>query len=117
MNKREINESKLPRLRKWDPKSTSFTPEKSDYPLQGVTNFGLLEKTRSRWNESADMNSNFHSTYRLSYNLHPTSAFTYQHFAPPKILSSHFNVHNNVNNNLPFRNVHVNLAPEYRPTE
>lgn len=115
INQRDVKESKLPKLRKWDPKSSSFTPEKSDFPLQGTTNFGLVERRRSEWSRNDSSDTNFRTTYNLSYNLHPSCSFTFEHFAPPKVLSSHFNVHNNVNKNLPFRNVQVNLAPEFQP--
>ena len=36
-NKREIAESKLPPLRSWDRQKLAWAPEKSDYPIQGVS--------------------------------------------------------------------------------
>ena len=52
MNQRELRESTLPKLRNWDGKSTSFTPEKTDQPLQGnPTNFGLHEKNEIKMEE------------------------------------------------------------------
>jgi hypothetical protein len=36
-NNREQKESKLPPLRKWDGKVLAYVPEKSDFPIQGIT--------------------------------------------------------------------------------
>jgi len=119
MNQRELRESTLPKLRQWDGKSTSFKPEKTDHPLQGSsTNYGLLEKMKEKWLKEADneaSSDNYGSTYQQTFHSHPQTALVQKHFAAPKPLSSHFHTHNRVNNDLPFRNSHVNIAPEFSP--
>lgn len=118
MNQRELHESTLPKLRKWDGKSTSFTPEKTDQPLQGKpTNYGLHKKMKEKWRKEAESEglSDFESTNKLSYNPHPLSGLVTQHFASPKTLSTHFNTHNRVNNDLHFRNNHIKIAPDFLP--
>ena len=114
MNQREIRESTLPKLREWDGKTTSFTPEKTDHPLQGnPTNFGLHEKMKAKWERQKD--SVFESTNQRSYRPHEVSGLVGKHSACPKNLSSHFNKHNKVNNDLHFRNHRIKLAPEFLP--
>ena len=84
--------------------------------LGNPTHFGLLEKMKEKWNREAEAEniSDFTSTYKLSFNEHDKSAMVFQHHATKKPLSSHFHSHK-VNKDLPLRNTHVNIAPEFSP--
>ena len=119
INGRELRESNLPKVRKWNSNKLSFTPEKSDLPLQtSPTNFGLLSQMKEKWRREVEMESasEYESTYKHSYNmLQPESVQQQKRFANPKALSSHFNKHNKVNNDLHFRDNHSNIAPEHNP--
>ena len=76
-----------------------------------------MKKMKLKWKKEAEneLLSDFESTYKLSYNSHPQSALVMKHFAFKKPLSSHFNTHNRISKDLPFRNNHVNIAPEFPP--
>ena len=121
INGRELRESSLPNLRKWDGKKLSFTPEKSDRPLQTCpTNFGLHSRMKEKWQREADRESAsvFESTYKHSYNMLPDAfaeSSQQKRFGNPRALSSHFHKHNQINNNLHFRGNHSNIAPEHPP--
>lgn len=78
--------------------------------------FGLHEKMKEKWRreEEQECLSDFTSTYKQSFNEHPKSAMVFQHYATIKPLSSHFHSHK-INKDLPLRNFHVNIAPEFPP--
>ena len=80
------------------------------------TKFGLLEKMKDKWRKDAQngSSSDYQSTYKRSFNEHSKDAMVFKHFATRKPLSSHFHSHR-VNKDLPLRNTHVNIAPEFPP--
>jgi len=117
MNKREQAESSLPKLRTWDSKTMAWLPEKTDHPLQGKsTTFGLHDKMKAKWSNDnkKERESNYSSTYMQSFNPHTKDAMVFHHYATKKPLSSHFHSHR-INKDLPLRNSHVNIAPEFPP--
>ena len=80
------------------------------------TNFGLLNKMQDKWKKEAENEAagDYRSTYKSSFNEHSKDAMVFRHFATQKPLSSHFHSHR-VNKDLPLRNAHVNMAPEFPP--
>ena len=80
------------------------------------TNFGLLNKMQDKWKKEAENEAagDHRSTYKSSFNEHSKHAMVFRHFATQKPLSSHFHSHR-VNKDLPLRNAHVNMAPEFPP--
>jgi len=117
-NGRDKEESPLPKLRTWHGTTLTWSPEKSDFPLQGSpTKFGLLEKMQDKWKRASEGDNVYQSTYTGSFKFLPKDSFAKRPFATPKSLSSHFSPHTKTNKDLDFRNVTVCTVQDHPPNQ
>ncbi|XP_064611525.1 cilia- and flagella-associated protein 107-like [Liolophura sinensis] len=99
-------------LREWKSHNLSWSPEKSDFPLQGdPTNYGLHGRLQQKWKAQIadETKGEFNSIYNTSYEPVDPKCMTKMRFANPRELSTSLLRVNNINKDLRFRGAPVAL--------